>query len=102
MAIYLAFVRTGQCEICQGQFIIPDPRAIPERCIHCGSTMWLYGLRTNRGSLFIRKGMVKETKVLNKGVTSAKRQAWGKKQFRQFKPKPEGSPDQSGSHEPGT
>lgn len=87
MAIYLAVVRTGMCELCSGQFIIPDPQSIPERCIHCGSTLWLYGLRTNRGSLFVRQGISTVSKELNKGATSAKRVAQGKKQWRRFRSK---------------
>lgn len=88
MAIYLAVVRLAQCEICLGQFILQTDET-PYKCLLCGSTMWIYGLRTDRSSAYIRKGISRERKVLNKGVTSAKRQAHGRKQWRQFKPKPE-------------
>lgn len=88
MAIYLAVVRLGQCEICLGQFICPDEET-PSKCIHCGSLMWVYGMRTDRTSGAIRQGLNRERKVLNKGVASAKRQEQGKRQWQGFKPKPE-------------
>lgn len=86
MAIYLAMVRVGACEICQEQFIINAQ--IPKQCPHCGTRMWLYGVY-QRESTLIRQGSSFVTRTLNKGVTSAKRQAHGRKQWRQFKPKPE-------------
>ena len=89
MPIFLAVVRLGQCSICLGQFMLPTEEN-PYRCPLCGSTMWLYGLRTDRSSAYVRKGISRERKVLNRGVTSAKRQIHGRKQWRQFKPeKPE-------------
>jgi hypothetical protein len=86
VAVYLAVVRLATCEICLGQFYI-EGDGLPDRCPHCGSTMWLYGIRTDRSSAYIRKGINKTEKVLNKGVTSAKRQAHGQKQWRSFKSK---------------
>lgn len=95
MAIYLAIVRVGQCELCSGQFIIEeDP---PKVCPHCNTRVWLYGIAP-RESSFIRQGRSFVTKTLNKGVTSAKRVAHGKKQWRQFKPKPE--PDETEKDSP--
>jgi hypothetical protein len=87
-------VRVAQCEVCLGQFYL-EGTEVPLRCALCGTTMWLYGLRTNRSSSFTRKGMDKGEKVLNKGValSKAKLSRMGKTQWRQFKEKPEEKPD---------
>ena len=86
MAIYLCMVRKGACEMCAGQFYIEGD--LPYRCPHCGSRLWLYGVYS-KDSVFIRQGVSTKSKTLNKGVTSAKRREHGRKQWRQFKPKPE-------------
>jgi DNA-directed RNA polymerase subunit RPC12/RpoP len=84
VAIFLCMVRKGQCEICQQQFYIEDD--LPIRCPHCGTRLWLYGVYS-KDSVFIRQGVSTRSKTLNKGVTSAKRQAHGKKQWRRFRSK---------------
>jgi hypothetical protein len=85
-AVFLAMVRVGQCELCSGQFIIEDE--LPKYCPHCGTRIWLYGIKS-RESALIRQGRSFVSTTKNRGVTSAKRKAWGDKQWRQFKPKPD-------------
>ena len=70
--------------MCSGQFYIEGD--LPYRCPHCGTRLWLYGVYS-KDSVFIRQGVSTRSKTLNKGVTSAKRQAHGKKQWRRFRSK---------------
>ena len=87
MPVFISVVRTAQCCICNGQWIL-DPMECPEKCIHCGSLDWEFGSES-RDSAFIRQGITRLRKSLNPGAKSKKRQDQGKKQWRRFKPKPE-------------
>lgn len=86
--IFLAVVRLARCEICTGQWQL-EPGELPDRCAHCGTTQWQYGPE-EKDSRLIRQGIKRLRRTINKGVTSKKRQEHGKRQWRGFKPKPEG------------
>jgi hypothetical protein len=87
MAVYLAIMRIGHCEICNEQFNL-WPQKNPDKCPACGSVDWEWGPEC-RESIFIRQGIQRARRRLNPGATSKKRQDHGRKQWRQFKPKPE-------------
>lgn len=76
--IVLAMCRIGCCELCLSQFYL-EAEEVPEKCPACGSRLWLYGVEPRYGRL-IRQGIAHADKVVNKGVTSAKLQAWSKAQ----------------------
>jgi predicted nucleic acid-binding Zn-ribbon protein len=86
--IVLVIVRRAQCEICSGIFDLEIGEKPPDGCRVCGSTDWLYGPESS-DSKYIRQGIKHVKKVLNPGAKSRARQERGRKQWRQFKPKPE-------------
>lgn len=88
MPVFIALWRIAQCCICSSQWPL-DGLEQPDRCVHCGSADWEWGPES-RESRFIRQGITRVRKSLNKGAKSRARQEQGKKQWRRFKPKPEG------------
>lgn len=87
MPLWIAIIRVAECAICQIQYYVPMNEEPPVNCISCGSSDWEWGPES-RDSRFIRQRISRVEKVLNPGATSKKRQLWGRKQWRQFKPKP--------------
>ena len=85
MPVFISVVRTAQCCICNGQWIL-DPMEHPEKCIHCGSLDWQWGAES-RDSAFIRQGLTRLRKSLNPGAKSRNRQQQGRKQWRRFRSK---------------
>jgi hypothetical protein len=85
--VWIAIIRVAECVICQTQYHLPLNEWPPENCIQCGSSDWEWGAES-RDSRFIRQRISRVERVLNPGVTSKKRQLWGKKQWQGFKPKP--------------
>lgn len=88
MPVWIAVIRVAECAICSIQYHIPAGEQIPRNCISCGSPDWEWGPESRDGR-FIRQRISRVEKVLNPGATSKKRQLHGRKQWRQFKPKPE-------------
>ena len=85
--ILVVVCRKAWCAICEGMWeIYPDAPA-EERCPVCGSLDWMWG-PDSRESRMIRQGIMRSKKRLNPGATSLKRREHGRKQWRQFKPKP--------------
>jgi hypothetical protein len=84
--IYLAICRIGVCEICAGRMILPEGDYIPERCEHCQSSEWLYGVEPQDG-IRVRTGQTHVERVLNPGVKSKKRQDRARAQYQHLKPK---------------
>lgn len=91
MPIFIAVVRRAQCMICQGMFDLEPNEKPPDRCYHCGSADWEWGPES-RDSRLIRLGINRLRKSLNPGAKSKKRKDHGKRQWRQFKPKPDAVP----------
>lgn len=89
MPILIAVVRRALCAICSGTFDLDAGEEKPERCRHCGSKEWEWG-PDSMDSRYIRQGIDRSRKSLNPGATSKKRQDHGRRQWRQFKGKPEG------------
>lgn len=87
-AVYIAVVRIAQCEICTEQWTLEPGERPPDKCVHCGSGDWMWGVES-RDSRFVRQQITRERRSLNKGVKSRKRQEQGRKQWRRFQPKPE-------------
>jgi len=85
--IFVRVVRQAVCVICEQSWILEPLKKPPEKCVHCGSGDWEFG-PTGEATRRIRKGLVKP-KSLTPGATSKKRQDWGKRQWRQFRPRPE-------------
>jgi hypothetical protein len=85
--IILVIVRRAQCEICSAVWDIEGLEPPPERCPHCQSLIWEFGPEP-KDRKYIRQGLAKNPKTLNPGAKSKKRQDHGRKQWRQFKPKP--------------
>jgi hypothetical protein len=86
MPIFLALCRIAQCSICSNQWPL-EGLDLPDKCVFCGSADWEFGPES-RDSRFIRQGISRVRKSLNKGAKSRKRQEQGKKQWQGFKPKP--------------
>ena len=87
MPIFVTIRRVGLCCICNGQFDLQAEEKAPERCVLCGSGDWEFGPESSE-SRFIRQGITRTRRALNPGATSKKRVDHGKRQYRQFKPKP--------------
>lgn len=89
MPVLVVVVRRALCAVCEGTFDLEAGEAKPEKCPHCRSKDWEWGA-ASIDSRYIRQGISRERKILNPGATSKRRQDRGKKQWRRFKPKPEG------------
>lgn len=87
MPVWIAVRRVVECAVCTNTHDLLLGNDPPENCIACGSSDWEWGPES-RDSRFIRQRISRVDKVLNPGATSKKRQLWGRKQWRQFKPKP--------------
>ena len=81
--IYLAVIRRCRCEICHGEFDLTSKQEPPKQCRLCGSRGWMWGL-IDRKVRNIQTGRKRAQKVLNRGVTSKKRQEHGRRQWRRF------------------
>ena len=86
--IWFELWRVGRCEHCEHLFRLGIGDAAPLKCPFCGKRDWLYGPE-QLSKRYARMGMVKREKVINPGAASKKRQEQGRKQYRQFRPKPE-------------
>ena len=84
--IVLVLIRRAVCEVCLDWFDLSGT-LLPEQCPYCGSKDWQYGPEA-KDTRLIRMGITKKTKRLNPGTRYLKRREHGKKQWRQFKPKP--------------
>lgn len=82
MPVYLAVVRRAQCTLCSGQWDL-EPQENPERCVHCGSMDWEWGIESS-DSRYIRQRISFLKKTLNPGVTSRARQQHGRRQHQAF------------------
>ena len=92
--IYLCLVRMAVCEICAGRMCLPGGDYLPEKCEHCGSTEWLYGIepqdgiRIRTGTAFAdRKPDGTRDKRKNLGAKSLLRRERARRQFKDLKPK---------------
>ena len=85
--IYLALVRVCQCEICGGIFHLPGGEYVVDRCVHCGSAEWQYGVQATDG-VRVRTGNAHKEVTVNPGAKSLNRRERARKQWRQLKPKP--------------
>jgi hypothetical protein len=85
--IYLKIVRMAHCEHCGKEWQIADPDNIPVECRYCTAPIWLEGA-VDQKQIRVRHGHTKRKKNLNPGAAHRNRQIHGKKQYRQFKPKP--------------
>jgi hypothetical protein len=85
--VYLQVVRKAVCAICEGEWTLEAAEKPDARCRHCGSGDWDLGPES-KSSILIRNGISRLRKSINPGATSKKRVDHGKKQYRQFKPKP--------------
>lgn len=86
--ILLVLVRRAFCEMCGGHFDLEPGHEAPAVCPLCGTSDWQFGPES-KDSRLIRQGISRAKKRLNPGAKSLKRQKRGRKQWRQFKPKPE-------------
>jgi hypothetical protein len=91
MPIFVCVVRRAQCMICSGMWDLDAGMEPQEACLWCGSSDWQWGPES-RDTRFIRQGISRLRKSLNPGATSKKRQDHGRRQWRQFKPKPVDAP----------
>ena len=91
--IYIVVIRRCLCEICFKQWDLEFGEDPPKTCPHCGSRDWEEAPEI-RDALYIRKGITKNRRRLNPGAASRARQEQGKRQWRQFKPKPVDSPEE--------
>jgi hypothetical protein len=89
MPVLICVIRRALCCICEGTFDLEAGEKPPDRCLVCGSPDWEFGPES-ADSRLIRQGIDRLRKSLNPGAKSRKRQVRGSKQWRQFKPKPEG------------
>jgi hypothetical protein len=85
--IVIVVVRRCVCEICFKIFDLEYGEDPPEKCKICGSVNWIEG-PTTRDAIYIRKGITKAKRRLNRGAASRKRQQQGKRQWQGFRPKP--------------
>lgn len=95
--IYLRVVRQAVCDVCGDNWELNPTGKPPVDCPFCGSQCW--NQTTSKAVQAIRHGRTRKTKKLNPGAKSKKRQDQGKRQWRQFKPKPEKPDDISGKNE---
>lgn len=82
MPVFVAVVRIAQCTLCSGQWNL-EPQEMPERCVHCGSLDWEWGIESS-DSRYIRQQISRLRKVLNPGAKSRARQQHGKSQHQAF------------------
>lgn len=94
MPVLVVVVRRALCCVCESTFDLEAGEAKPEKCRACNSKDWEWG-PASIDSRYIRQGISRERKILNPGATSKKRQDRGKKQWRQFRGKPEGKDGRS-------
>jgi len=85
--IVIVVIRRCLCEVCSKTFDLEWGEEPPEKCRVCGSVNWEEAPEV-RDATYIRKGISKSKRRLNPGAASRKRQSQGRKQWRQFKPKP--------------
>ena len=98
--IYLSVVRMAVCEMCGGKFVLPEGDYVPEKCVHCGSTEWVWGVEPQDG-VRIRTGVTfaprrpdgrrDRRKEPGQGSRSLVRRERARKQYQGLKPKPEES-----------
>ena len=95
--IYLSVVRMAVCEMCGGKFVLPGEDYVPEKCAHCGSTEWVWGVepvdgvRIRTGTTFAPRrtdGRRDRRKQAGQGARSLVRRERARKQYQGLKPKP--------------
>ena len=92
--IIIIIVRRCCCETCRGTFDLEWGEDPPAKCKLCGSKDWEEAPEI-RDAIYIRKGISTSKRKLNPGAASRARQEQGKRQWRQFKPRPVDSEGES-------
>ena len=92
--IYIVLVPRCFCEVCNKNWDLEFGEDPPKTWQHCGSRDWEEAPEI-RDAIYIRKGITKNKRRLNPGAASRARQEQGKKQWRQFKPRPVDSAEES-------
>jgi hypothetical protein len=86
MPVFLAVVRQAQCVVCSGTWYLEPGTDTPDRCIHCGSEVWEWGVES-ADIRRLRQGITFLPRRLNPGAASKKRQDRAKAQGQAFQPR---------------